>query len=73
MPHHKLRTRKRKTPAALRAEKLRAKRRKLEKKEPVPIVDLTDGHTLRVTPVPTAREWKKIGNVQLYETDRYVW
>ncbi len=52
--------------AALRAERLREKK-KLDEK--VPVVDISsDDSTSLFT---TVRKWKIIGSVQLYEKDRY--
>ena len=59
--------------AAERAEKLRAKRRKLNSQTPAPVVDLTSND------IPCDHEddkvngfWKQVGEVKLGEADRYV-
>ena len=59
--------------AAERAEKLRAKKRKLDSQTPGPVVDLTSND------IPCDHEdteengfWKEVGKVKLVEEDRYV-
>ena len=59
--------------AAQGAEKMRARRRKLEQKEKTPpLIDITSGEHLSQDTHVESRPWKTIGGVKLQEKDRRV-